>query len=55
MATEEATHDLVEVLKKQLEIQEEINGIMRGLISAMQAVAQETQELRELLEKQSSL
>jgi hypothetical protein len=51
MATDEAIHDLLPLIKKQIEQQEEANGIMRDLVDAMQHVAQETLELREFLEK----
>ena len=48
---EDAIYELVPLIKKQIEEQEEANGIMRGLVSAMQGVAQETLELRQFLEK----
>jgi hypothetical protein len=51
MATDEAIHDLLQLIKKQIELQEDANGIMRGLIDSMEIVAQETLELRKFLEK----
>jgi len=51
MATDEAIYDLLPLIKKQIELQEEANGIMLGLVKSMQSVAQETLELREFLEK----
>jgi hypothetical protein len=51
MATDDAIFELAQQIKKQIEQQEEANGIMRGLQEAMRSVAQETQELREFLEK----
>jgi hypothetical protein len=50
---EDAICELLPLIKKQIEQQEEANGIMRGLVQAMQGVAQETLELRQFLEKQS--
>jgi hypothetical protein len=50
---EDAIYELVPLIKKQIEQQEEANGIMRGLVEAMQGVAQETLELRQFLKKQS--
>jgi hypothetical protein len=52
MDMEDAIYDLVPLIKKQIEQQEEANGIMRGLVDALQGVAQETLELRQFLEKQ---
>jgi hypothetical protein len=46
--------ELSDLIKKQIELQEEANGIMRGLVSALQAVAQETQELRESMQNRES-
>lgn len=40
MDMEEAIYDLIPLIKKQIEQQEEANGIMHGLVHAMQAVAQ---------------
>ena len=51
MATDEAIYDLLPLIKKQIELQEEANGIMLGLVKSMQSVTQETLELREFLEK----
>jgi hypothetical protein len=48
---EDAIYELIPLIKKQIEQQEEANGIMRGLVHAMQGVAQETLELRQFLEK----
>jgi hypothetical protein len=50
---EDAIYELVPLIKKQIEQQEEANGIMRGLVDAMQGVAQETLELRRFLEKKT--
>jgi hypothetical protein len=49
---EDAIYELLPLIKKQIEQQEKANGIMRGLVDAMQGVAQETLELRQFLEKQ---
>jgi hypothetical protein len=46
--------ELRDLIKKQIELQEEANGLMRGLVGALQAVAQETQNLRVLMEDQDS-
>ena len=43
--------DIVRELAKQNELQEEANGLMRSLIPALNATAQELLELREHLEK----
>jgi hypothetical protein len=49
----DALVDLKRSVDRQIELQEETNAIMRGMIHALQAVAQETQELREELAKRS--
>jgi hypothetical protein len=48
---EDAIYELLPLIKKQIEQREEANGIMRGLVNAMQGVAQETLQLRQFLEK----
>jgi hypothetical protein len=54
MATDDAIIELLPLIRKQIELQEETNGIMRGLVDALQHIAQETRDLRELLKKQSA-
>lgn len=43
--------DLIEAIRRQNELQEEANGLMRSLIPALEATAQELLELREQLGK----
>lgn len=43
--------DLKRSVDKQIQLQEEANGIMRGLVDALRCVAQETLDLRKHLEK----
>ncbi|MEZ0061440.1 Tfp pilus assembly protein PilN [Bradyrhizobium elkanii] len=42
------------LIKKQIELQEETNGILRGLIATLQNTAQEIHELREDLRKSNA-
>lgn len=48
---EQNIFELTEALIKQCQLQEEANGLMRELIPALQANAQELLELRQHLEK----
>ncbi|MEQ8877209.1 MAG: hypothetical protein RLP16_00280 [Alphaproteobacteria bacterium] len=48
---DQSAFELTEAIKKQNELQEEANGLMRSLIPAMEATAQELLELRQQLAK----
>lgn len=48
---DQSAFELTEAIKKQIELQEEANGLMKALIPALQATAQELLDLRKSLEK----